>query len=132
MHKGDITNIHFRDHTLDYVICNHVMEHIVDEKKAVFEIKRVLKTKGKWIFSFPICSDMKTYDDESIISAEDRLKEYGQDDHVRLYGTDYIERFDSYELKLRIFSPESEMDNELIKRYGLIKNDVTIIAEKDM
>lgn len=131
MHIADITNIHYSDHTFDYVICNHVMEHIIDEKKAVSEIRRVLKTNGRWIFSFPICTDMKTFEDERIVSVEERLREYGQEDHVRLYGTDFIERFESYGLKLQIFSPATELEDDIIRRNGFIKNDVIIIARKD-
>lgn len=130
MHIVDITDIQYKDNTFDYIISNHIMEHIADEKKAVSEIKRVLKKNGKWIFSFPICTDMKTYEDGKIISPEARLKEYGQEDHVRLYGYDYIERFENYGLELQIFSPQKELDHEHIKQYGFIEDDIIIIASK--
>lgn len=130
MHVTDITNIQYQDSTFDWVISNHVMEHIVDEKKAVSEIKRVLKTNGKWIFSFPICTDIKTYEDKTIDSAEARLREYGQEDHVRLYGYDYIERFQQYGFNLSIYSPERELDDEQIEYYGFIKDDIIIEATK--
>lgn len=130
MHVADITDIQFKENSFDYVICNHVMEHIVNEKKAVFEIKRVLKPNGKWIFSFPICTDMKTYEDDTILLPEDRLKAYGQEDHVRLYGYDYKERFENYGLQLQIFSPEKEMNEEDISKYGFIKDDVIVVATK--
>lgn len=130
MHIVDMTDIQYRDDTFDYVICNHVMEHIIDERRAVSEIKRVLKKNGKWIFSFPICTDMKTYEDKTIVTPEERLKEYGQEDHVRLYGYDYVDRFQSYGLDLKVLSPENELDDESIKRYGFIKDDVIIIAQK--
>lgn len=130
MHVTDITDIQYRDGTFDYVICNHVMEHIIDEEKAVNEIKRVLKTNGKWIFSFPICKDMLTYENPEIISPEAKLEAYGQEEHVRLYGKDYKERFEKYGLKLQIFSPEKEFDTIDIKKYGFIKDDVIIVATK--
>lgn len=132
MHIVDITDIQFRNDSFDYIISNHVMEHIMDEEKAVSEIKRVLKPNGKWIFSFPICMDMKTYENEVIVSPEDRLREYGQADHVRLYGYDYKERFEKYGLKLEIYSPETEISKEDILKYGFIKDDVIIIAEKQI
>lgn len=130
MHVADITDIQFKDETFEYVICNHVMEHIVDEKKAVNEIMRVLKMNGKWIFSFPICTDIPTYEDAAISSPEARLKEYGQADHVRLYGYDYKTRFEKYGLEIQIFSPENEMDIVDIEKYGFIKDDVIIVATK--
>ena len=78
MHVTDITDIQYKDNTFDYVISNHVMEHIPDEEQAVSEIKRVLKKDGKWIFSFPICTDIETYEDKTIVEPEERLKKYGQ------------------------------------------------------
>ena len=131
MHIIDITDIPFREQTFDYVISNHVMEHVPNEAAAVSEIKRVLKQGGRWIFSFPICTDQKTYEDETIVLPKDRLREYGQEDHVRLYGFDYKERFEKYGLKLEIFSPENEMSKKAIMQYGFIKDDVIIIARVD-
>ena len=130
MHVTDITDIQYKDNTFDYIISNHVMEHIANEEKAVSEIKRVLKPDGKWIFSFPICTDMKTYEDNSIISPEQRLKEYGQENHVRLYGYDFAERYERYGLNLHIYSPENEIDDAQIDKFGLIKDDIIIIATK--
>lgn len=89
MYVTDITNIQYADKTFDYIICNHVFEHIPNIKKAIKEIKRVLKNDGKLVFSFPICLDEKTFEDKNITSTEDRIKYYGQEDHVRLYGNDF-------------------------------------------
>lgn len=130
MHVTDITDIQYRDNTFDYIICNHVMEHIPNEEKAVSEIMRVLKPNGKWIFSFPICTDMKTYEDKTLISPEQRRKEYGQVDHVRLYGYDFAERFEKYGLKLYIYSPKNEIDDAQIEKFGFIKDDIIIVATK--
>lgn len=132
MHVVDITDIPYKDSTFDYVICNHVMEHIVDEEKAVSEIKRVLKENGRWIFSFPICTDMKTYEDKAIVSPEQRLKAYGQRDHVRLYGYDFVERFERYGFKIENYSPKDRMDNKQIDKYGFIEDDIIMIAVQDM
>ncbi len=130
MHIVDITDIQFRDETFDFIICNHVLEHIPDEAKAVSELKRVLKKKGKLIFSFPICMDKKTEEDKSVTSKEERLRRYGQEDHVRLYGTDYLDRFKKYDLNIKVYSPQDEFSKEEITRYGLIPDDVLMIATK--
>lgn len=132
MHVTDITDIQYKDETFDYVICNHVMEHIPDEAKAVSEIKRVMKKNGKWIFSFPVCTDMDTFENPRITSPEDRLKYYGQEDHVRLYGRDFKERFEGYGLKLRVFRPFEEFGRDDIDKYGFIEDDITIVAEKSV
>lgn len=130
MHVTDITDIQYKDNVFDYVISNHVMEHIVNEEQAVSEVIRVLKPDGKWIFSFPICMEFKTYEDASVVTEEQRLKAYGQKDHVRLYGNDFKERFEKYGLKLKVYSPKDELSPELIKRWGLIADDVIICANK--
>lgn len=129
-HITDITDMQYKDETFDYVICNHVLEHIPDEEKAIREIKRVLKSDGKWIFSVPICTDMKTLEDKQIKTPEDRLKFYGQEDHVRLYGNDFLEIFGRYGWKLQTFSPNEEFSREEIDKYGFIEDDIIIIGEK--
>ena len=129
-YTADITDIPFPDGTFDYVISNHLLEHVPDEAKAVSEVKRVLKASGRWIFSFPICTDMATYEDATITAPEDRLKAFGQEDHVRLYGVDYEERFRNYGLDLTVYRPRDILDEEEIGRFGLIADDVILIAAK--
>ncbi len=127
--SADMTNLHmFTDNTFDFIIANHVLEHIPDEVKAISELQRVLKRNGKIILSFPVCTDMKTYEDSSITSSEERLKAFGQGDHVRLYGTDYKERLESYGLNVKIYSPQYELIDEEITRYGFIPDDVSIFC----
>lgn len=131
MHITDITNIQYKDEFFDYVICNHVMEHILDEEKAVQEIKRVLKDNGRWVFSIPICTDYeKTFEDDSITTAEERWEKYCQGDHVRLYGMDFKQRFVQYGLRLEIFSPCNELTKKEIETNGFINDDIMIVARK--
>lgn len=118
----------FKDNTFDYVIANHVLEHIQDEAAAISELKRVLKNDGTIILSFPVCTDMLTYEDDSIITEQGRWDAFGQGDHVRLYGTDYKERLERYGLNVKVYSPENELSNEEIERYGLIRDDISIFC----
>lgn len=90
----DITVIPLEDETVDMVICIHVLEHIQDDRKAIREIYRVLKKGGVAILQVPYDKQrVETYEDASITSREDRRKHFGQFDHVRIYGTDFIGRF---------------------------------------
>ena len=132
MHITDITDMQrYGDEAFDYVICNHVMEHILDEKRAMTEIKRVLKRGGKLIFSVPVCMDIDvTYEDETITEPEERLVKYGQKDHVRLYGRDFLERFKSYGLKITKHTPKDSFSSDEIERFGLIEDDVIMVAVK--
>ena len=44
--KGDICNLPFKENSFDFILCNHVLEHIHDDKQAMKELSRVLKPNG--------------------------------------------------------------------------------------
>ena len=128
-YTADITNLfQFEDCSFDYVIANHVLEHILDEAKAFSELKRILKGEGRLIISFPICTDMPTYEDDAITTAEGRLKAFGQEDHVRLYGSDFREHIESYGLDVKVYQPEMVLTPEEIEKYALIRDDVMMVC----
>ena len=95
--KLDIMKMPFEEAEFDVVFCNHVMEHVADDIQAMREIFRVLKPGGWGIVQVPLFYPLPetTYEDSSIVSPADRGKAFGQDDHVRLYGKDYISRLQS-------------------------------------
>lgn len=127
----DMTDICFEDNSFDYIIACNVMEHIMDERKAVEELKRVIKPTGTIILSFPVAFDMeKTYEDDKITSEEERLENYGQEDHVRLYGIDYVKRFESYGLKVKSILPEDIMTRKEIYKNGFRKVTPMLLLQK--
>lgn len=126
VHQIDATDIPFKDNMFDYVIMNHVLEHIKSEKRALAELKRVLKSTGKLYLSFPICTDQKTIEETDDLLPEQRLVQFGQIDHVRLYGTDYKERIEKAGFKVNILRPYELLSNERISQWGLIKDDVIL------
>lgn len=91
MIKMDITDIQYPQQSFDYIYCNHVLEHVVEDVKAMTEFHRVLKSDGWAILLVPITNE-KTYEDASIVDPKERLKAFGQSDHVRKYGADYVDR----------------------------------------
>lgn len=130
-HIIDVTDIQFKDNTFDYIIINHVMEHVPDEEIAIKELKRVLKPSGKMIMSFPICLDMPTIEETESLSKNERLRLFGQEDHVRLYGYDYKERIEKYGFRVTVYRPKDELDKFHIEKYGLIEDDVIMICSKN-
>ncbi|WP_420321736.1 class I SAM-dependent methyltransferase [Flagellimonas sp.] len=93
--KVDITNIPFESNYFDLILCNHVLEHVPEDKKAMAELFRVMKTNGFGIFQVPMdYSREMTYEDFSITNPKEREKEFGQFDHVRWYGRDYKTRLE--------------------------------------
>jgi SAM-dependent methyltransferase len=99
--KADICDLPFKDNSFDVVFCNHVLEHITDDKKAMQELFRVMKKGGFGIFQIP--QDMsreKTFEDNSIIDKKERTEIFGQYDHVRVYGKDYFNKLRSVGFKV--------------------------------
>jgi SAM-dependent methyltransferase len=91
IYTEDLTNLSFKDNSFDAILCYHVLEHIEDDKKAISELFLVLKTRGWAILQTPIDNDREeTYEDFTITSPDERKKIFGQEDHVRIYGRDYI------------------------------------------
>jgi ubiquinone/menaquinone biosynthesis C-methylase UbiE len=83
----------FSNEVFDVVICNHVLEHVPDDRLAIREICRVLKSGGYAILQVPIVFSMETtYEDPSITEPAERLKHFKQRDHHRIYGSDYLNR----------------------------------------
>lgn len=92
--KMDIHQMPFDNDRFDVAFCNHVMEHVDDDIKAMQEIHRVLKPGGFAIIQIPFFHPIPdhTIQDPSITDPKERERRFGQDDHVRLYGKDYPDR----------------------------------------
>ena len=89
----NLLELAFGDNTFDLIVCNHVLEHIEDDLKAMKELFRVLKPGGTAVLQVPISwKSEKTFEDPSVRNPEERLQLFGQSDHVRIYGKDYIDR----------------------------------------
>ena len=87
----DIENIQMPDGSFDVVFCSHVLEHVADDRRAMREFCRVLKPGGWAILLVPITAEA-TVEDPSVTDPAERLRLFGQDDHVRRYGPDYVDR----------------------------------------
>ena len=97
----NVLDIPYEDNHFDYVICNHILEHVEEDVRAMKEICRVLKKNGKAILQVPIAKNIhQTYEDFSITSTKEKEHLFGQFDHVRIYGQDYTERIESAGLKV--------------------------------
>ncbi len=92
--KLDVMNLIEKSESYDFVICNHVLEHVPDDSKALSEIFRVLKKGGSAVLQTPYAAALHSTreNDPSVTTEAERLKFYGQEDHVRLYGIDLFER----------------------------------------
>lgn len=101
MVRMDITDIHYPDNSFAVIYCSHVLEHIPDDRKAIAELYRVLGQDGWAVLQVPITVE-RTYEDPSITSPKERKKHFGQSDHVRRCGPDYVQRLESAGFKVRV------------------------------
>src|SRR5690606_38599538 len=86
----NVLNLPFPEDFFDVVICNHVLEHIEDDKTAISELRRVMKSGGTGILQVPISANsQQTIEDFSILETSKKEEKFGQADHVRIYGQDY-------------------------------------------
>lgn len=92
--KVDLMDMPFDDNSFDMILCNHVLEHVDNDLKAIGEFRRVLKPNGVALIMIPVFNgDKPTFEDAGITEPAQRLLFFGQEDHVRAYGSDVLERF---------------------------------------
>jgi SAM-dependent methyltransferase len=124
MVKMDITRITYPDDSFDVILCNHVLEHIPDDLKAMRELHRVLKPGGWAILQVPLEPDLDvTYEDPSIVDPEERFKAFKQQDHVRLYGRDFKDRLENSGFHVTVDDYVRQFSKEEIDRYGLMESE---------
>jgi ubiquinone/menaquinone biosynthesis C-methylase UbiE len=128
----DIMQIPLADESYDYVICNHVLEHVPNDITAMKEIFRVLKKGGTAILQVPINPNFKeTYEDTSITEPLEREKHFGQYDHVRWHGLDYPDRLRSVGFTVEEFDIKEKISAEDMERYRLDKKEILYVARKN-
>ncbi|MBF8456308.1 class I SAM-dependent methyltransferase [Kaistella sp. G5-32] len=129
--KADILDLPFEDESFDIVFCNHVLEHIEDDKKAMSELFRVMRKGGWGIFQVPMKNSLeKTYEDFTIKDPKERQKHFGQYDHVRWYGMDYFDRLKNvgFEADINFYSRKFSRDER--ERFSLMENEILPVVSK--
>lgn len=129
--KADICNLPFKDNEFDVILCNHVLEHIPDDTKAMQELYRILKAGGFGVFQIP--QDLNratTFEDDSITDKKERAKIFGQYDHVRIYGRDYFEKLRSVGFKVEEVDYTATLSKEEITKYCLAKDEIIPLVRK--
>lgn len=129
--KADICNLPFIDNAFGVILCNHVLEHIPDDTKAMQELYRVLKPGGFGVFQIP--QDLNrdiTFEDDSITDKKERAKIFGQYDHVRIYGRDYFDKLRSIGFKVDEVDYTANLSEEEISRYCLAKGEIIPVVYK--
>ncbi|WP_299228603.1 class I SAM-dependent methyltransferase [uncultured Psychroserpens sp.] len=129
--KADICNLPFEDNSYDVILCNHVLEHIPDDTKAMKELYRILKPGGYGIFQIPqdLSRDI-TFEDDTITDKKARAKIFGQYDHVRVYGLDYFNKLRTIGFKVDEVDYTTSLSEEAIETYCLAKGEIIPVVYK--
>lgn len=129
--RADICNLPFEDNEFDVIFCNHVLEHIPDDEKAIAELYRVMKPGGWGIFQVPQDINRKeTFEDDSITNKEERTRIFGQYDHVRVYGLDYFDRLREAGFTVKEIDYTKKIAPDLLERYALQKGEILPVVFK--
>jgi hypothetical protein len=126
----DLTNLQYPDEKFDIIICNHVLEHIKEESKALHEIKRVLKNSGWAILQVPIAKENENTIEYQMLSSEEKKNAYGQEDHERLYGLDYPDRLREHGFEVDTWCASDLLNANDIYKFALNNEEKVFITRK--
>jgi SAM-dependent methyltransferase len=124
--KLDITNIDEKDDSYDLIICCHVLEHVEDDQKAIRELYRILKKGGYAVIQTPF-KEGDIDEDPKIVTPLDRMKRFGQSDHVRMYSLPGLKdrlAANGFGVVVREFNEQKENVS------GFEEKEVVLLAEK--
>lgn len=132
MVRMDLTKPELESNSFDVIICNHVLEHIPEDRKAMSQLFRILKPGGWAILQVPLSLSLKeTIEDPSINDPKERLKLFGQEDHVRIYAADdYKRRLECAGFVVSLWSAAGKYGMRFIRRYSLIKEEQLYVCAK--
>jgi SAM-dependent methyltransferase len=128
--RFDVTHLPYPDGRFDVVICNHVLEHVPDDARAMRELRRVLAPGGWAVLQTPVQSNREaTFEDPSVTDPDERARLFGQPDHLRVYGRDFFERLEAAGFRVTRDRFARELSDAERARYGLKKGEaVTVCA----
>ncbi len=126
---SDLTRLAFTDGAFDSVYCSHVLEHIQDDRQALAEIFRVTRPGGWAILQVPVVGDT-TIEDPSVIDPAERERRFGQRDHVRIYGLDFIQRAESAGFKITAERFARSLPLRQVRRMGLDLDETIFFARR--
>jgi SAM-dependent methyltransferase len=127
----DLCRLPFQSGAFDVILCNHVLEHIPDDRRAMQELCRVLKPGGWGVLQVPMdYGRHMTFEDDTILSPEERERAFGQRDHVRVYGMDYVDRLRGAGFTVEVVDFVTEIEGAVVLRYGLNNDEQVYLCTK--
>lgn len=124
----DVQAIPLEDESVDVVMCNHLMEHVADDRKALRELHRILRHGGWGIVLSPVdLRRAETFEDDTITDPKERTRIFGQYDHRRIYGRDYADRLRGCGFRVEDVDYAREVGEELRTRFALPDDHIYIV-----
>ena len=124
----DVQNIPLESESVDIIICNHLLEHVEDDKRAMAELYRILKKGGWGIMLVPEDrSRATTFEDDTITDAEERTRLFGQYDHRRVYGIDYDQRLANAGFRVERIAYNERLSAEQRQLYAIGSDDLVVV-----
>lgn len=128
--RADLTRLPLPDGSFDLIICNHVLEHVLDDRAAVDELARVCAPGGFLLISVPLNpASSTTHEDLADLDADDRLRRFGDPDHWRTYGEDIADRFASAGLSWRRITAVDLAGASRLERMGIPLDETLYLAQ---
>lgn len=126
----DVMQIPLADESFDVIICNHLLEHVESDKKALSELRRVLCRGGWAVLLSPIdYSREHTFEDDSITDPEERTRLFGQYDHRRVYGRDYVERLREAGFEAQEIDYAARLTDQERREYALTDEKIYVVRK---
>lgn len=126
----DVQEIPMAEESVDVVICNHLLEHVENERKALSELRRIMRTGGWGVLLAPVDLERATTDeDDGTATPEERTRRFGQYDHHRAYGRDYAERLRQAGFRVEDIDYTATFTAEEQERFALCKDHLYIVRK---
>jgi len=126
----DVQEIPLEDNSFDVLICNHLLEHVADDRKALREFRRILRPGGWGVLLSPVELDRaSTYEDDTITDPAERTRIFGQYDHRRIYGRDYADRLREAGFAVDEIDYAAQLGAEACARYALPEDRIYVVRK---
>ena len=127
----DVQRIPLADASVDVVLCNHLLEHVADDRQALRELHRILRPGGWGILLSPVDPGyVHTYEDDTITDPDERTRIFGQYDHRRIYGRDYADRLREAGFEAEDIDYAASLPAEERARYALPADHIYLVRKR--
>jgi hypothetical protein len=127
--RADVLRIPAADQTFDLIVCLHVLEHVADDRAAMRELRRVLRPASRLVVQVPLDRPL-TFEDPKVVDPRERERLFGQDDHVRAYGWDIVDRLSAAELSVSVEDITRSLSPDQARRAGVVRGETVLVCTR--